>query len=430
MKLSQKDTSEKELSHALSSTNLPFFESVWLSAKSVRGVKSILSLTGVADVVAENGGLWIKVSTITDRRMIMELAREGWQNSSDSDSDDDDDNRSADDPCQDGSSSAHLSTVDNEDGGVSIVKTAERMVRASWGAVRRVNYRRPNIRLILPRIEEGRIPQIDAILASVRSMGITVYCGRDIKEPPPIADALQTMICHDRLDFTETLNIDCTILLALVSDITHGSVLEQPWFNKWVRRQIADEARMPLLPHLWRVMHGRKLVCTEAAAQRMREIVATIGTPTEQARKNIVLGCSGGSEGKLDTFQAPVQNLPRLSIDVSLSQGLVQDLQKLSSRIIPSDLNLPIKIVSSDAAGDTLPPMAFEVAKTLSPINQSIFLYGWASGYTTLSSNAVVTKEIQALVEQHRTSDDDAGPDVWLSPTSRSLLAKEKERTK
>ena len=98
--------------------------------------------------------------------------------------------------------------------------------------------------------------------------------------------------------------------------------------------------------------------------------------------------------------------------------------------IVPLDWNIPIKVVDTDIAlmQKQLPPAAEQVAKLLSPINQSVFLYGWATGRTTISSNRTVAKEIEGTIETHRLAEDDAGPDIWLCPTARSLVGKEKTR--
>ena len=75
-----------------------------------------------------------------------------------------------------------------------------------------------------------------------------------------------------------------------------------------------------------------------------------------------------------------------------------------------------------------LPTVAQNVAKNLSSINQSVFMYGWYTGMTTISSNRTVAKDIETSIEANRTREDEKGPDVWLCPTARSLVGKEKTR--
>lgn len=132
---------------------------------------------------------------------------------------------------------------------------------------------------------------IDIILERTRSIGVKLICAAAIPQPPDIQEALDRMVVEQFSTFTDTLNIDCTILLALVSDISHSQVTEAPWFNVAIRRQLDMEAKEKLLPLvLWPGMKGRRLVCTRDAAKRMREIVDTIGTETEQARTRILMG--------------------------------------------------------------------------------------------------------------------------------------------
>jgi hypothetical protein len=108
----------------------------------------------------------------------------------------------------------------------------------------------------------------------------------------------------------------------------------------------------------------------------------------------------------------------------------IRGFQELSAYVVPLDWNIPIEVVESDLAvmQKQLPLAAEQVAKLLSPINQSVFLYGWATGITTISSNRTVAKEIEGTIETHRLEDDEAGPDIWLCPTARSLVGKEKTR--
>jgi hypothetical protein len=57
---------------------------------------------------------------------------------------------------------------------------------------------------------------------------------------------------------------------------------------------------------------------------------------------------------------------------------------------------------------------------------------------TTISSNAVVAREIEKIIEEENESLKKAGgpglsqnikgPEIWLSPSARSLVGKEKNR--
>jgi hypothetical protein len=47
------------------------------------------NLVSAVDIVARNGLEWVKVSTITERRMIFDLAKSGWVEGDTSDDEDD-----------------------------------------------------------------------------------------------------------------------------------------------------------------------------------------------------------------------------------------------------------------------------------------------------------------------------------------------------
>ena len=224
---------------------------------------------------------------------------------------------------------------------------------------------------------------------------------------PAIEDVLEDLVVDERKFFSQTLNICCTILLAVVSDISHGQVREEAWFNRNIRRQIQIEDKEHLIENsLWPAMVGRDLVCTKIAAQRMREIVDLIGTDSEKARTRLFMGD--------DPSKSPEQ--------------LLKEFQELSTYSVPADWHLPIKIVEEQVTDEHSPRLAAPVAKELSDINQSVFLYGWKTGRTTITSNRSAVKTIERCVETNRKSDEDIGPDAFIVPTARSLVAKEKER--
>jgi len=141
----------------------------------------------------------------------------------------------------------------------------------------------------------------------------------------------------------------------------------------------------------------------------MQEIASVVGTETERRRTALLLNLDGSSKLTQDERRA--------------------EFQKLSDYTLPTDWNIPIEVVDVDIAGlkSGLPPAVHKICESLSDINKSVFLHGWASGRTTLSSNRAVSKEIEYTIEENRTSDEDSGPDIWLC-SSRSLVGKEKER--
>ena len=161
------------------------------------------------------------------------------------------------------------------------------------------------------------------------------------------------------------------------------------------------------------------------------EIVETIGTETEKKRTALLLdigrGGSSASDHCFEQFQKFSFDLDESTIS---KEQRLEEFQKLSDYRIPPVWNLPIKVVDVNlsAIKSELPSSAEDVSKKLTIINQSVFLYGWKTGRTTISSNRAVSKDIESTIEGNRTDEDERGPDIWLCPTSRSLVGKEKQR--
>ncbi|PYH43868.1 uncharacterized protein BP01DRAFT_344166 [Aspergillus saccharolyticus JOP 1030-1] len=420
--------------HALRSSNLPFYEAVWAIA---RGSCSGLVAFGkrfywgveeegfqggkraskdkkksvFVDIVADDGEEWVKVSTISETRLLFEMAKKGWE--ADESDEDGEEPRTVLRNYDDG-----MDTDDDDDDQIELVKLASDMRKAA--NVTRVRYRTPRLRFVIPKIEEGSSPEIDELLKVLRGYGIEVTCGENVyssQNETTKAEALLRLLPKPFKRFTPTLNVDCTLLLAAVSDLSHyKNISTSPIHHRAINRQIEIEHTRPLLPtELWPAMVGRDLVCTEEAAQRMQEIVNIIGTETEKERMRILLGI--GSFGDL------------------CREDLTEAYQKLSDYEIPADWRLPLRAVNATStiasAKDLakLPPVYEKVEKVLSDINHSVFLYGWAAGVVTISSNRTVVKQIESIIEKNRGADDGLeGPAIWVCDTARSLIGKEKGR--
>ncbi len=321
---------------------------------------------------------------------------------------------------------------DDDNGAIEILRLASDLKKASRAM--RIRYKHPHIRFVLPKISEGHTPKIDNILSSIRATGATVQCGPSTLDQPndSTTSSLHTifprLIPNPHVHLTPTLNIDCTILLALVSDLSHQPTAQEPWFHAAIRRQIDREAKEQLLPSvLWPAMAGRELVCTEEAAARMREIVSSIGTTEERQRTALLLSDDSPSPETTRT-----------------------NLQPLSHHPIPASFRIPIRIVNAGIDLEDLDPLKKVVAEQLTVINQSVFLYGWVRGFTTVSSNRMVARVIEGVVEGEfervgegqgqgqgeegldKVSDGSGGeligPEIWLCETARSLVGKEKGR--
>ncbi|CRL25794.1 DNA methylase, N-6 adenine-specific, conserved site [Penicillium camemberti] len=433
---------EMRLVHALRSSNLPFYQAVWrIASGSCSGLVALgkrfywggetkaterkgASGKGKAggvekqpnkdkrksvfvDIVADDGEEWVKVSTMSESRLLFEMAKKGWEGDSDEDEWSDG-----------GKGRTILQNFDEDDDGddddeLELIKLAQDLRKASDAT--RVRYRHPRLRVVIPKIEEGSVPEIDAVLNEMRSYGIRVDCQGSLLAET--RTGLAHLLPQPFKNFTSTLNVDCTLLLALVSDLSHVKDIPlSPHFHRAIVRQIEVEREKPLLAsELWPAMDGRELLSTTEAAVRFREIVETIGTETEKSRTRMLLG------------DPPYEQLD--------CEALLQKFQELSDYQVPAHWKLPIKVVESQQAIDAakaqgnLHPVVHEVGKDLSDINHSVFLYGWVTRLTTISSNRTIDKQIEATVEDNRKGDDGLeGPDVWICDTARSLVGKDKDR--
>jgi len=411
--------------HIVRSSNLPFLETVWSNAKSSKDLtalqkrmyydplgpdnegtpkkavqngrqrgkqRRLKAASTVVDVVADGGLSWIKVSLVTNTRLLFDIAKQGWECGASSEEDEE-----------------YLDSFPEEDRDVPILKTAKELASAS--AAMRIKTRNPRVILVLPRIIPGVQDEVDRVLEDCRKAGVVVWCADDMPTAPDIKDAQSTMVPDPFSGFTDTLNIDCTILLAIVSEFSHAKVSKEPWFHKALKRQVEIEDNENLLPSLlYPAMRDRKLVCTKEAAKRMREIVDTIGTSSEKARTAILMGDDG--------------NISR--------EQLIEEMQQWSAYEVPSSWQLPIRVVDQDEDGcqAKLPMEATQVSRDQTEINKSVFLHGWAAQITTITSNRTVVKQLEGELEQYIDLADGVWPKIWLCPTARSLVGREKRGVK
>lgn len=375
----------------------------------------------LVDVVAEDGERWLKVSTVTEKRLLFELAKQGWEVADSSSSSDSERAGIFSSHDTNGSTTLPFDEFDtkaeeDDDEKIEPIRLAQDLRKASLAT--RVRYKHPHVHFILPNITPHKTPEIDRVLSAIHSTGATTGCGPILLFlPTPLGELFPRLLPSTARHISPTVNIDCTILLALVSDLSHynsgtipleaasGAKDGQP--HPAIVRQLQIESEEQLLPSiLYPLLQGRGMICTTEAARRMREIVSTIGTASEKARTEIFISSSTPS--------------PRASSDLHSSLNL------LTHHPVPSNLRLPISVVPSAVDLARLPAIAAKVAAQLSEVNRSVFLYGWQEGYTTISSNRAVVKGVESVFEEEQS--EEVGPDVWLVGTARSLVGKEKGR--
>ncbi|KAL5113564.1 hypothetical protein ACEQ8H_008573, partial [Pleosporales sp. CAS-2024a] len=401
-KIAGQNMNEEKARHFIISSNLPYYEALWGAAKRSHALQAFRKYfywdkkarnttkrkggaskgktNALVDIVANEGGEWLRVSTLSEKRLLFDLAKLGWINDSDSDEDMPD--------------AREYNEEDDEDQ-VDIVKNARQLARAA--KANPVRGRPPQVRFVLTRIVAGKAKEIDAILQKIRATGASVECANEIPPTPPLEDVLSNLLIDRSCALSHTLNIDCTILLALISDISHHECPILDWYPGEVRAQIQEEAVENLLPtHLYPAISSHPMVTTQEAVNQMYLIVQTLATDAEKIRADLLLG-QGDCVGKS-------------------SEQLVSEWTSMSDHDPPQGFQLPIRVVTTDINKivSRLPSVATRLSKELGELNGAIFLYGWSEGLTTLSANRGRARQIETLLNDHGLEDGEYGPHIWL----------------
>ncbi|KAK2607623.1 hypothetical protein N8I77_006286 [Diaporthe amygdali] len=388
------------------------------------------------DAVVENGTEWVKVSVVTEKKLIYQMAQEGWNPDDSTDEDSD--------------------ASDGEDTGIGIVKITCQLVKAARS--NRCNTRIPRVRMVLPNITEGRVDAIDRLLGRIRGLGaskkqkgnveILVDCSNStfLGTPiPPLETAFANMFRDTNLDrLTHTVNLELTILLSLASDIAHAEIEPKEWYSMQTLSHLEDEAHAPgvRLQIVYNALRGRRLECTYEVAREFCNIVDDLGTETTKARAAIMFGWNNMQEG-LQVLQRS-QKTPHSNgigddainscdqSNASERKNSIEEWRKLSIFPVPDDLQFPVRVIGEDVfdhkdyvsliAAGKLPPVASKVWEKLDrPYNRSCHLWGWIQDITTISANSLNTRLVDATVDKERTSALEVGPRMYLTALAISL---------
>ncbi|KAI3397915.1 hypothetical protein diail_10084 [Diaporthe ilicicola] len=406
-------------------TNLPAIERNWDTLKRCRDLISIeQSIPKVPKVeVKENGGLivhrnrrgqashgtgmtfvhavvdggaeWLRIISKDEKRILIELAAGGWDwDDEEEDTKQEDDSELFED--------------------IPILRTAKELAdtaRKYWH-----DYHRPRIRILLNRIKEGQSKDMDRVVQKMRSAGgnditVTVDCADapwlSAKALPDIDTAFSRLVpIEDMSRFGSTVLLDTSVLIALISDISHGSVDVQPWHSQDCKAQIQDEANGInfLTLQAYPPLRGKRLVCTKEAREHFREITSTIASPSELERARLLY-----SDGP-------------------------QDFQNLSIHTVPDDFMLPVQVLSDGTdlraqdlvQAGKLPEVAIKAETHLLgvPGNRTTHLYGWSSGMTVVTSNRSLAKRLVRMIENSLEEDYEDGPRICTLPYNRALATK------
>lgn len=177
----------------VNASNLTYWEALWNAAKGLKQVVVLRRHGSPIDIIAENGLTWIKVSTVTEKRLLMEMAKQGWDWAG-SDTESDDENL--------GQGNARI----DDDSDISLVKMAVTLRDLAKGT--RIRYKHPQVHFVLTRVMPGN-KEIDVILDFIRATGAIVHTAIDISSAPPIEDVVEDLVIDEFKFFSPTINVDC-----------------------------------------------------------------------------------------------------------------------------------------------------------------------------------------------------------------------------
>ncbi|TLD29145.1 hypothetical protein PspLS_04000 [Pyricularia sp. CBS 133598] len=379
------------------------------------------------DAVVDGGATWIRLLAISERRLLLELADSGaWDFDCDSATGSDDEYSNFK------QSSCHCG---HDCDSIQTIRKAYAVIMAARN--QRFKYRHPRVHILLPKLEEGKIEQIDRVIERIRLLGddhvtVVVDCGnsaflRHAHNPPPLFRVLSTLVVDELQDITQTVNIDISWLIALTSDLSHERSAK-PFASNSLSLSVGD-AKTPaaireacgrsLCKTLYPTLAFRKLVCTRSAAERVWSIARTLATPTELARLRLLVPLTE------EDITAARNRGPK---------GTRERLADMSVHSVPENICLPVDINDDGFTQDIgalidsghLPRVSPAVVNKLQEPNRSIFLFGWAQGFTTLTANSAMVNRIKRTLELNRTGARERGPDVFVRWVTRSFDAKEK----
>lgn len=415
------------------------------------------------DIIADHGATWIKMFTKNQRWLLLDLAKEGIVDIEGDDSTSSDDNDGSNSRVAGYQQQQWDSEAMEE---LKLVKMGREFLAASRSVRVGNGHRHPRVVFCLSKITKGAVRDVDLVLEYLASIDVEVVTVDEAQEMGDrgvtngISNKNET-IEGDMKDYdsglleifrnmasmplpvptTETLNVDCTILIALISDISHSrrsDVTIPEHYKGSARRdievQLQTDVEDPLLPnHIYPILQGRRLVCTSKATEHWRNIVRIMGSPSEAERCRIYLG-------ETDETFAP-------------GSSARDNLQKISVHNVPGDLQLPLAVVDFDLNdldvkrdGSECSNVEIDVMRKLateprlSSLNSSVFFHGWYRGLTTVSLNRVVSEwliratnvVLDDLELRNSMSDDIAeamrfsGTNVLVCGRERSLLGSEK----
>lgn len=306
------------------------------------------------------------------------------------------------------------------------VKQVRRVVAAA--RLNRYEYKIPKVRLLLPNLSRGVDEDVDILLEQLTTMdpGVDLLVEDATSlfftgPPPCLEDAIRNLVGNSLQVLTETLNLEHTVLVDLISDLTHLHLQPQLWHSRTTRDQIEEENKHPdgiMAPTLYPLLQARRLVCTYEAAEHFHEMLTTVGTPVERERGRLLV-----------PIFSPERDEPEVDLRArfnALSERPLPDAVQFPVAILPSGVRWDVDLVQRFVEAEQLPPVALAIVRKnlLRSSRLSTYMHGWIEGIVTITSNKEINAHMKTWVEAGRQRDDERGPQLYCVQVTRNLLAK------
>lgn len=436
-------------------------------SESTRRKKKVPKETVTIDVIAEGGTKWIKVWTKSQRWLEIDMAKEGLvglgeeEGSVNADEDEEGDSCGNSGGNRDGhagfGSSSQRSALQGHGDGLhdlKLVKMAREYVAASKTS--RINHKHPCVQFVLPKIYRGKSRDVDIVLEAIERLGVVVSCSGESGTAVGLTTSeTELLACFERMLVRpeprpcldgHTLNLDCTVLIALVSDISHFRLRSEnaptgvdipSHYHGQSRCDIydqfqADEHSPLLVSDIYPVISDKQLICTSTAAAHLKKIVRLMGTETEARRAEILLGDMGSIHARSEWN--------------NISNHTTPDKLQLPLTVVTFNLANALSDIQQQSEGDA-GHVDSEVARRLSKLeerqlsdlNKAVFIYGWSRCVTTFTLNRVVSGFIDRTIDEILDDTDEqamadgstghgafVGPKIEVCARERSLIGSEK----
>ncbi len=341
----EKATRETEVDdnrHAIRSSNIRHLRAVWDVARSSPGLVAFSKSFPAkprpitADIVSRQGHEWIKVSSLTQKSLLFDLANLDYGYSSDD-------------------SEGVSTTLSESFEELHIVKVVRKMLHGAnmnpkLGSPPKILLHFANMAKNTTRQDPEKINQIiRQFYDYIRELGVTIVT--DTASPLSLA---QNVAIKARDEFGNSefdskatmINLDITSLFVLVSDISN-SATEVFKSDSSLRYQVDEEEQVAVLPtRLFPLIGTRKLVTTAASQARFLEIVEMLGSDMEKRRTTLLF---------------------------SVDRDAVNELDASSVHDWPLTMRLPIECVRFERPPE-MPPFCVKLPE----ISQNVFESGWA----------------------------------------------------